>query len=234
MPHTLYFIPGVATDSSVFAALELQQYDRVYLEWERPKRGETISDYAKRFAQQIDPADNPILVGYSFGGIMAIEISKHIPIAAIILVSSIKHYMERPVAMLLTSTFSLNRIMPARLGRNFRFAYTWLNDPQNAAERIFIDQMARKMDSQHTDWAISNALSWRHHHPVKHLYHIHGDADRIFPVRYIHGPFIRIRGGSHLMLLNKGPEISRHIHRIVQSLPQPSPVPQPQETIPTP
>lgn len=221
MAHTLYLIPGVATDRRIFAALELQHPD-VYLEWMPPLHAkESIQDYAKRFAQQIDPASNPVLIGYSFGGMVAIEISKHIPVAAVILVSSIKHYQERPVAMMLGASIRLNRFVRAEFGKNFRFAYAWLNDPSNAKEEAFIDTMAAEMNPRHTDWAIANALAWRHKAPVPRLYHIHGDRDRIFPIRYI-GRCIRIPGGTHLMLLNKGPEISAHIERIVTSLPLPA------------
>jgi pimeloyl-ACP methyl ester carboxylesterase len=224
MAHTLYLIPGVATDRRIFAALELQ-HPVVVLEWTTPLHAkESMQDYARRLAAQIDPDSNPVLVGYSFGGMMAIEIAKWVHVEAIILISSIKHYQERPVAMMLGSSIRLHRIVRAEFGRNFRFAYAWLNDPANADEEAFIDTMAAEMNPRHTDWAIANALAWRHkgNAPVERLYHIHGDSDRIFPIRYI-GRCIRIQGGSHLMLLNKGPEISAHIHRIIASLPAPAP-----------
>lgn len=221
MAHTLYMIPGVATDRRVFAALALD-YPVVYLEWTTPLHAkESMADYAQRLASQIDPDSNPVLVGYSFGGMMAIEISKHIAVEAVILISSIKHYQERPVAMMLGASIRLHRVVKAEFGKNFRFAYAWLNDPANAHEEAFIDTMAAEMNPRHTDWAIANALNWRHKAPVARLYHIHGDADRIFPIRYV-GRCIRIQGGSHLMLLNKGPEISAHIHRIVAALPLPA------------
>lgn len=217
--HKLYFIPGVATDARVFAGLDLPDYEKVYLNWKKPRKGEPIQEYAARFAEQIDFSANPVLIGYSFGGIMAIEIAKQHPVEAVILVSSIKHYHERPVAMALTSGFSLNRLFPAEFGKNFRFAYAWLNDPRTPDEHVFIDKMAADMDPDHTDWAIHHALSWRNADPLEtKLYHIHGDQDRIFPIRYIRN-CIRIKGGSHLMLLNKPDEISRHINRIVKSLP---------------
>ena len=93
-----------------------------------------------------------------------------------------------------------------------------MNDPQNALEREFIRVMRRELNHEHTDWAIDKAVNWRHDHHIPRLYHIHGDQDRIFPIRYIRN-CIPVRGGTHLMLLNKGPEISRHIDRIVKALP---------------
>jgi hypothetical protein len=63
MAHTLYFIPGVATDARVFAALELPGYDKVFLEWKKPWPNESMAQYAERFAAQIDPDSQAMAVG---------------------------------------------------------------------------------------------------------------------------------------------------------------------------
>lgn len=60
--------------------------------------------------------------------------------------------------------------------------------------------------SVHTDWAIHQAVNWRHEAHTPRLFHIHGDQDRIFPIRYIRN-CIPVRGGTHLMLLNKGKKL---------------------------
>ncbi|HEX2899158.1 MAG TPA: hypothetical protein VHS96_05485, partial [Bacteroidia bacterium] len=77
--------------------------------------------------------------------------------------------------------------------------------------------MKENLNPAHTDWAIHQAVSWRHETHTPRLFHIHGDQDRIFPIRYIRN-CIPVRGGTHLMLLNKGKEISAHIDRIVQAV----------------
>jgi hypothetical protein len=89
-----------------------------------------------------------------------------------------------------------------------------MNDPQSKDEHAFIQEMRRDLDHEHTDWAIHQAVSWRHDDHTPSLYHIHGDKDRIFPIRYIQN-CVPVRGGTHLMLLNKGSEISAHIMRIL-------------------
>jgi pimeloyl-ACP methyl ester carboxylesterase len=216
MERRLYFIPGVATDCRVFAELQLPDYKRIYLDWIPPLSRETIEDYACRMAARIQD-EAPILIGYSFGGIMAIEMAKHLPAATVILISSIKSYRERPLGMWLTASLSLHRLVPTEIGKEFRFAYTWMNDPQTPTERTFIQEMKDALDPIHTDWAIHQAVSWRHDDHTPRLFHIHGDQDRIFPIRYVRN-CIPVRGGTHLMLLNKGQEIGAHIHRIVQAV----------------
>jgi pimeloyl-ACP methyl ester carboxylesterase len=218
MECRLYLIPGVATDRRVFAALDLPQYEKIYLDWLQPTANESLQSYARRMVESLQGDESPILIGYSFGGIVAQEMAKLLPEATVILISSIKSYKERPLGMWLTSSFGLHRIIPSQIGKEFRFAYTWMNDPQTSQEREFIHVMRRELNHKHTDWAIDKAVTWRHDQHTPRLYHIHGDNDRIFPIRYIRN-CIPVRGGTHLMLLNKGAEISRHIDRIVQALP---------------
>lgn len=218
MERKLYLIPGVATDHRIFAALHLPHYEVVYLDWMQPLRNESLAAYAQRMLAHLQGDEAPILIGYSFGGIVAQEMAKLLPHATVILISSIKSYTERPLGMMLTSYLGLHRFFPAEIGKEFRFAYTWMNDPQDAVERAFIRLMKDELNHHHTDWAIDKAVNWRHNGHIPRLYHIHGDNDRIFPIRYIRN-CIPVRGGTHLMLLNKGPEIGRHIHRIVQAIP---------------
>lgn len=212
--HTLYLLPGVATDRRVYQNLDLKGHPVRHLDWEAPQRGESISDYARRMADRIDPATNPILVGYSFGGMVSIEMAKHIKPAATIILASIKHYHERPFQMWFTSSLRLNKFVPTRYGKRVRPVYSWLNEPRTKDERRFIKSMARSLSDKHTDWAVDQALQWRNTEEIPRIHHIHGTRDRIFPIRYVRG-CVPIRGGSHLMLLNKGQEISEHILRIL-------------------
>ncbi|MEY3444360.1 MAG: hypothetical protein RLZZ519_2641 [Bacteroidota bacterium] len=217
MERRIYLIPGVATDRRVFAELHLPGYELVYLDWIQPRRKESIASYAGRMVERLGGDQAPVLVGYSFGGIIAQEMAKLLPAATVILISSIKNYRERPLGMWLTSSFSLHRLVPTEIGKEFGFAYKWMNDPQTPAEHEFIKSMKADLNPVHTDWAIHQAISWRHNSHTPRLFHIHGDQDRIFPIRYIRN-CIPVRGGTHLMLLNKGKEIGAHIDRIMQAI----------------
>lgn len=216
MERRLHFIPGVATDRRVFAEVDLPAHDCVYLDWMPVQEDERLEGYAKRMAARVEEA-SPILIGYSFGGIMAIEMAKHLGDATVILISSIKSYRERSFGMWLTASLNLHRLVPVEIGKDLRFAYTWMNDPQSPSEVAFIELMRETLDPAHTGWAIDQAVHWRHHAHTPRLFHIHGDQDRIFPIRYIRN-CIPVRGGTHLMLLNKGREISGHIDHIVRAV----------------
>ncbi len=72
----IYFIPGLGVDNRVFQKLELPSHLNVhYLEWILPiSLTESIKEYAKRLAQSIDVKTPYIIVGLSFGGIIAKEL----------------------------------------------------------------------------------------------------------------------------------------------------------------
>jgi predicted esterase YcpF (UPF0227 family) len=81
MPKTvIYFIPGLAAGPEIFEHLTLPDslYDLHYLQWKMPlHQEETIANYAMRMCEDIQHK-NPVLIGVSFGGIMAQEMSQFI------------------------------------------------------------------------------------------------------------------------------------------------------------
>ena len=95
MKQSIYFIPGLAASSKIFERIHLDHnlYDLNYLEWLEPKKNETLDEYIKRFVALIDKP-NAILIGVSFGGIIAQEIAKRIPYQKLVIISSIKSKKE--------------------------------------------------------------------------------------------------------------------------------------------
>lgn len=91
----IYFLSGLGADESVFKALHLPGVERVYLNWIEPLPKESMEAYAQRMANRI-AEPNPIIIGLSFGGMMAMEIAKLITVKQLILVSSAKTAKELP------------------------------------------------------------------------------------------------------------------------------------------
>ncbi|MGL5075499.1 MAG: hypothetical protein ACRDBG_06605, partial [Waterburya sp.] len=91
----IYCLSGLGTDDRVFQKLKFQGYQPIHIHWIEPKKGETITAYAQRLTTQIK-SDCPILVGLSFGGIIAVEIAKQIATEKVILISSTKNKQEIP------------------------------------------------------------------------------------------------------------------------------------------
>ena len=89
----LYIFSGLGADEKAFQKLNLDAYQLTHIRWIKPGVNEPIEEYAKRLLEQVI-TPNPVLMGLSFGGLMAIEVSKHIDTDKIILISSVKTKKE--------------------------------------------------------------------------------------------------------------------------------------------
>ena len=88
----IYFFSGLGADERVFQYVDLSFCNPVFIKWNMPMKDECIENYALRLTEQIIE-ENPILVGVSFGGMIAVEVAKLIETEKVILISSAKMIM---------------------------------------------------------------------------------------------------------------------------------------------
>ncbi|HEY5039439.1 MAG TPA: hypothetical protein VIJ93_10240, partial [bacterium] len=75
----LYFISGLGADKRVFQKLIIPESFIIhYVEWIPVFPEESLSQYCEKLISQINRAEPFILIGLSFGGVIAIEMSKRI------------------------------------------------------------------------------------------------------------------------------------------------------------
>ena len=86
---TVYVFSGLGADERVFHKIDFSSYDVHFIKWITPKKNESIESYALRLTLQITKP-LPVLIGLSFGGMMAVEVAKHIATEKIVLISSAK------------------------------------------------------------------------------------------------------------------------------------------------
>lgn len=157
---------------------------------------------------------SPVLLGVSFGGMIAIEIAKQIPLAKLIIVSSIKTANELPRWMKLTGKFQLHKILPTR---SYKITERYDNRRlgiSNEEELKLVNAYREKMDPVYYNWAVHQVLSGKNNWYPGDIVHIHGDHDKIFPVKNLNPTHI-IQGGSHIMMLNKAQEVSQCINSVL-------------------
>lgn len=212
MKKTIYLIPGVGADETIFKNLELpEQYEVVHIKWEKPGEREPLKKYVKRLLPQIKKDTLPILIGQSFGGIVAIELSKLIDTFRVILISSIKTYKERPYKISLLNLLKFYRLMPAKLLAKSTFWHRWAFGHLKREEKELVSRLVENIDLEFNEWAVDQAIHWKNTDFPKNIIHIHGDRDTIFPDLYIKN-YHKIKGGTHFMVVNKAREISHIIH----------------------
>jgi pimeloyl-ACP methyl ester carboxylesterase len=214
MEKTIYLIPGVGADFRIFKNLHFSENcEVVHLKWVENKQGESVQSYAKRLLPQIKKDTIPVLIGMSFGGIIAIELSKLIKPAKTILISSIRNKTERPLKFSLLRRFPLHRFIPGTVVAKVNFWWSWALGDLTRKDKQMISEMIEDIDIAFNEWAAHQAISWQNEHEPDNLVQIHGTKDTIFPHIYISKEAHIIKGGTHWMVVNRAKEISNIIRK---------------------
>lgn len=213
----LYFIPGTAANSNIFERIELPSdtFELHFIEWLIPtSKNEKIEDYALRMCSQVQHK-NPILIGVSFGGIVAQEMSKIMACEQIILISSIKNRNELPKSLALIKKTKAYKLFPSHFIPTLEIIAAKLFG-EKAKKRIHIYKNYLSFRNPlYLNWAIKQVLCWKQNNSLPNCLHIHGDQDPIFPMKYIQN-CIAIKNGSHIMILTKAKEISKILNNKLQ------------------
>lgn len=206
-----YFISGLGADERVFQFLDLPGIEKIYIKWIDPEGQESLASYANRLTSQIDLTQDIILIGISFGGIVAQEIAKIKACKKTILISSIKSPQEFSWQLSLVSFCRVYHLFPAKvlkwtnaLTADYYFSTT------SKTESKLLHQIIKETDDRFMIWAIDRLMTWKNPNPQTDIIHIHGTADRIFPISPIKS-CIKIQGGGHFMVVNKSVELSKII-----------------------
>ncbi|MFD1316296.1 alpha/beta fold hydrolase [Namhaeicola litoreus] len=211
----VYLIPGLGASSRIFEYLKFSNYFEVhYLDWISPlSNKEELASYAKRMAKSIT-GENIILIGVSFGGIIAQEIARLQHIEKVILISSIKSKHELPWRLKWIKYSRLYYLSP--LLSYIKFDSKELSVPGKLLKRkvyLYARYMSMK-DKLYLLWATRQMLFWKAEKTETPIFHIHGTKDQIFPVNNL-SDFIEIKDGSHAMILTKARKISKIINKII-------------------
>jgi pimeloyl-ACP methyl ester carboxylesterase len=209
----VYLLSGLGADERVFQQLELPGAEVHYLRWLMPYRDETIEAYARRMCEQVKH-ENPVLVGLSFGGMMSVEMAKLIPVRRVIIISSVKHFRELPLWMRTAGKLRLNKILPIK---PFKFLRPIQNRTLGAAKGVemeLADSYRHTVNLAYLRWAVDVIINWKNEWQPPGLVHVHGDGDRMFPIRRINQPVV-ISGGTHFMVMGKSQEVSQVLQQLI-------------------
>ena len=210
---TIYCISGLGADERAFSRLMVEGYEIVVLPWLTPLPKETIREYATRMSKGIKK-ERPVLMGLSFGGMMSIEIAKLLPVEKVILISSIKSAKELPRWLKLAGILHLNKVLPMRsfkLTEPIQNRFIGITEPDEIA---LVRSYRRNAPQEYMDWAINQAIKWRNNWQPPAIFHVHGDADRIFPIKNLIPTHV-IKEGGHFMIMNKSDEVNAALKDIL-------------------
>jgi pimeloyl-ACP methyl ester carboxylesterase len=211
---TIYLIPGVGADFRIFQNLKLPEHcEVVHIQWVAHQPNEDLKSYVKRLLPQIKKDTVPVLIGMSFGGIVAIELAKLIKPYKTILISSIKSKEERPLKFSLLRRLPLHRFIPGKWVARFNFWWNWALGDLTQRDKKIISEMIANANIPFNEWAADKAITWQNTEIPAGVVHIHGTNDTIFPHIYVGEDAHLIHGGTHWMVVNRAKEISSIIRK---------------------
>jgi len=212
----VYFVPGMAASPAIFEYIKLPAdvFTVFFLEWLLPYEGETLPEYAARMLKDVKH-DNPVLIGVSLGGLIVQEMAKIIAARKVIIISSVKSNKEFPRRMKFAKLTKIYKTFPTRMIQHVDVVRKFFPDKSFVIRRLNLYEKYLAMrDKKYLDWAFKAVIEWDRETADPNVVHIHGDADKIFPVRYIKN-YIPVKGGTHIMIINRFSWINERLPELI-------------------
>lgn len=213
----IYCISGLGADHRIFSRLDIPGVNLLPVPWLKPERLESMGSYAARMKAGI-VAENPIILGVSFGGMMALEMAKLYTSPTVIIVSSVRDYYQLPYWMRVSGKLRLNQLGLNRLRSMIRpwrlsLPERYFMGVESGEDAALIRAFKAATDPRYLKWAVNRILNWKNEWQPAAFYHLHGSKDRIFPLRRVQPTHIVPEAG-HLMIHNRAEAVSAIISGI--------------------
>lgn len=211
----IYFFPGMSSTSLIFERLkwDTSLFELHFLEWLPCEKEENLLTYTKKYIPLIQH-NNPILIGVSFGGILAQELAKLIPVKKTIIISSVRSNKEFPNRFKWAKYTRIYKLIPTH-GVEFllKMVDRYGNDKQKKRVELYNRYLSIR-DPHYLNWCIQTILTWDQQESLEHVVHIHGTKDEVFPFKNIKNA-IEIEGGTHAMILVKYKWFNQNLQEII-------------------
>lgn len=210
----VYCIPGLAADINIFEFINLPDTFELYkLPWKMPFKNEALADFAKRMAAEV-VHENAVLIGVSFGGIMAQEMSAFLSCRKVIIISSVKTKHEMPLRLQLLRSSKLYKLIPTSfIGQIKRWEQLVYGDVAKKIAKAY-QKYLTVTSKDYLDWAIENVLEWQQEKAIPGVIHIHGAEDQVFPIKNIVNPIL-VPKGNHAMILRRSKWFNEHLPKLI-------------------
>ncbi|MCR9182854.1 MAG: alpha/beta hydrolase [Flavobacteriaceae bacterium] len=211
----IYFVPGLAAGREIFKNISLpdDQFKVHIIEWKIPEHKETIEEYAQRMAADVKE-ENAVLIGVSFGGVMAQEMSAFLKLKKIIIISSVKTKLELPLRLQFARKTLAYKLVPTKLVISADDLTKFAIGPKTKKRLEMYQEYLSVRNEHYLDWAIENMVCWDRETPDPKVIHIHGDEDLVFPIEKIKDCIV-LKGGTHIMILNKFKWFNENLPKII-------------------
>lgn len=211
----IYFISGLGANEKAFAKLADFGKPKVMVKWLANEKNETLENYANRLIEKYSITQQDILVGLSFGGLLAQQIAHTLQINEVILISSFRTKKDLRTYLKLGLNLKLHKLIPPfNIPIISTIVVGFLNSVSKESTPL-LKNMLKETDYKLAKWSIEKISERKTviNSELK-LYNIIGLNDRIMKPWQNESTF-KIDGGSHFMVYDESVKVSEIIQKIV-------------------
>lgn len=213
---TLVLISGLAADENVFFPQKAVFPQLIVPDWPVPRPNETLDGYSGRIADALQSLDNVILGGASFGGIIALHVAHRVKPKAVLLIGSVRAPGELPPLVRYCRVLKpLIPLIPVRLLQLCCAGMTSKYFRRFAPHFSGLARQFRSSDPKVFRWSLARLLDWSVSTECDcPVYQIHGDCDRVLPIRYT-SPDTVVEGGGHVITLTHSTDVNEFMRSAI-------------------
>lgn len=180
--------------------------------WIQPLPRESLADYARRMASKIDTSEPFFLGGASFGGMVALEMARHVHPRAVFLIGSCRaptgvpwslRCLGRMARFVPGAMLGVLHALAARSASRFGELTTEQHD--------MLVTMMCDADPRFLQWGGGALARWAGARALDMPVHqIHGSDDRIMPCRFSSADMV-VTGAGHLLNVTHADVVNRFL-----------------------
>jgi len=202
----IYILSGLGADERAFARMDWGELEVHHISWLPVKRGDDFQVYVKQLAAFITEP-HFILLGMSFGGMIAQEIAKLKKPDQLILISSFKGHWELPWRYRFIMMMRIDAMLrPSMFKQTSGVAQWFFGTKQKRNDGKLLKRIIDDTNEDFIAWALHPIVVWRGNKEIPTI-SIHGSNDRLIPIAKVQADYI-IQHGGHFMVYNHADEIS--------------------------
>jgi pimeloyl-ACP methyl ester carboxylesterase len=208
----IYAIAGLGTDERVFRNLSLD-YPVHMIKWIDPKPNENLEEYAYRISIQINTKEDFVLIGVSFGGMLAIALQRFLQPKLTVLISSARNKYDLPVFYKWIGKTKLLELIPHSWMKLPKGIVVWLFD---ARQKELLLSIIEDTDLHFLKWALIAISRWKEEQ-IYDVLSIHGTKDKLIPFPKGVGTIL-IKNAGHFMIVDNAEALSKILKENIKNI----------------
>ena len=176
-----------------------------------------MEEYAMSLSEQIDTSKDFHLLGVSIGGMLACEIADQLHPQSLIIISSASSKFDLPRHYTILQKFPIYEIFPGQVSKLGAYVLQPIVEYDRNDQKELFRAMLKDKDPLFLKRTIPMIINWEREISPKELVQIHGERDRMLPLRHLEPDYI-ISDGSHMLTSTKA-ALLKHLILDVYQMP---------------